>query len=154
MATDKIVAAPYVTLKVKGQQGQDVTLGFYEGAILPDGADSDDLERLIRKGMVVEADSPEAEFAVPAGTPKPGEPPNVPVTEQPVQALPLEERQRRQMEAAEQGEQRGGRPRVNASKEDWVEYAVTQRADGVSEDDARAEAQAMSKADLIAKSGG
>lgn len=107
----KVVAAPYVTLKVKDQQGQDVTLGFYEGAILPDSANAGDLERLVRKGMVVDTDSPEAQFAAPAGTPKPGEPPNVPVTEQPTVALPLSERQSRQQAAAAEAEKSGGRGR-------------------------------------------
>jgi hypothetical protein len=47
-----------------------------------------------------------------------------------------------------------GRPKDYASKGEWVDYAVSQRADDQSEQDARAEAEAMSKADLIAKLGG
>lgn len=110
----KMVTAPYVTAKVKDVAGQPVTLGFYEGSILPADVDPDDLERLERKGMVADVDSPEGKMAAPAGTPKPGEPPNVPVTEQPVTALPLAERQARQAEAAKQADESGsrrGRPR-------------------------------------------
>lgn len=46
------VKAAYVTLRVKDATGSDVTQGFYEGAVLPDGANEDDLARLVRKGMV------------------------------------------------------------------------------------------------------
>lgn len=48
----------------------------------------------------------------------------------------------------------GGRPSVRAPKEDWVAYAVSQRGEGVSEDDARAVAEGTSKADLLAQYGG
>jgi hypothetical protein len=48
----------------------------------------------------------------------------------------------------------GDRPKDYASKLEWVDYAVSKRADGVSEDDARAAAEAKSKADLIAEFGG
>jgi hypothetical protein len=41
-------------------------------------------------------------------------------------------------------------PRKNASKADWVAYAVSQRDPDTSEDDARAAAEAMSHADLVA----
>lgn len=41
-------------------------------------------------------------------------------------------------------------PRKNASKADWVAYAVSQRDADTSEDDARAAAEAMSHADLVA----
>ena len=47
-----------------------------------------------------------------------------------------------------------GRPSVRAAKEDWVTYAVSQRDEDVSEDDARAGAEGMSKADLVAQYGG
>lgn len=44
-------------------------------------------------------------------------------------------------------------PAPNATKPEWVAYAVIQRAEGVSEDDARAEADKLTKAELIAKYG-
>lgn len=46
------------------------------------------------------------------------------------------------------------RPGQAAVKAAWVAYAVTQRPEGMSEEDARTEADDMSKADLIAKFGG
>lgn len=46
------VKAAYVTLRVKDASGSDVTQGFYEGAVLPEDANADDLARLVRKGMV------------------------------------------------------------------------------------------------------
>jgi hypothetical protein len=50
---------------------------------------------------VVPKDADEARFAGPAGTPKPGEPPNVPVVEgTPVEMLPVQERLARQQAAA------------------------------------------------------
>lgn len=155
-----VVTAPYVTLKVKDLTGQEAVLGFYESGTLPDGANKDDVERLIRKGMVAESGTAEADLAAPAGTPKPGEPPNVPVTEQPIAALPLAERQRLQQEAADKvaadaaKAKEGAAPSARASKDEWVDWAVAQRAEDVSEQDARAEAEAMTKNDLMAKYGG
>jgi hypothetical protein len=46
------------------------------------------------------------------------------------------------------------RPSRSDSKAAWVDYAVSQRGDGVSEEDARAEADGKLKADLIAEYGG
>lgn len=45
------------------------------------------------------------------------------------------------------------KPAPNANKPEWVAYAVSQRAEGVSEEDARVKAEAMSKAELAAKYG-
>ena len=45
------------------------------------------------------------------------------------------------------------KPAAGASKPDWVAYAVSQRAEDVSEESARAEADAMSRATLAAKYG-
>jgi hypothetical protein len=153
-----VVTRPYVTLKVRdATTGAEVVREFYEGGVLPEGANSDDVDRLLRKDMIAEEGSDEANLAAPAGTPKPGEPPNVPVTEVPAGSLAPDERQRRQLEALRQSQdagERGGRPHGNAGKQAWVDYAVSQRTDGVSEDDARAEAEGMSKADLVAKYGG
>jgi hypothetical protein len=74
---------PYVTIKTRTDAGT-VLREFYAGAPVPDNADPDDRDRLLRKGAIVDESAPEAELvAVPAGTPIPGEPPNVPVTEQP-----------------------------------------------------------------------
>jgi hypothetical protein len=149
----KVVLAPYVTLKVRDEStGQLVLLGYYAGAPVPAGADPEDVERLTRKGLIVESGTVAAEtLAVPAGTPIPGEPPNVPVTEQPAITVPLAERVRQQEEAAGS---KDGRPRQTDPKEAWITYAVALRPEGQSEDDARAEAEGKTKADLVAKYGG
>ena len=45
-------------------------------------------------------------------------------------------------------------PRQADPKDAWVTYAVALRPEGQSEEDARAEAEAMTKADLVATFGG
>jgi hypothetical protein len=94
--------------------------------------------------------------AVPAGTPIPGEPPNEPVTEQPVVSGAVDERVARALDAAGQADPaaRGGRPRQGDPKDAWVAWAVSQRSEDVSEEDARAEAEAKTKADLVTEYGG
>jgi hypothetical protein len=147
---------PYTTLKVRSDLGL-IQREFYAGAPVPDNADPDDLERLIRKGAIVEEGTPEAELvAVPAGTPIPGEPPNVPVTEQPTNAGPIDERVARARDAAGQAgtADSGGRPKDYASKPEWVDWAVSQRPEDVSEEDARAQAEAKTKAELVTEYGG
>jgi hypothetical protein len=54
------VTAPYVTLKSKSEQGGEVVLGYYAGALVPETVDLDDLARHIRKGMVEKLEGPEA----------------------------------------------------------------------------------------------
>jgi len=53
------VTAAYVTLRVPNELGQEVTRGFYADAFLPAGANAEDVARLLRKGLAVEADVPE-----------------------------------------------------------------------------------------------
>jgi hypothetical protein len=49
------VIAPYIMLKVKDPATGGVAVReFYKGAILPDGADSDDVKRLTGKNMLAE----------------------------------------------------------------------------------------------------
>jgi hypothetical protein len=155
--TKHVVTAPYVTLKMKDQAGATVLGEFYQGAPVPDTADPENVQRLVDKGMIAVVGTPQADLlGVPAGTPIPGEPPNVAVTEQPVASLPLAERLRRQREAAEGSEDQqepAGPPRRNASHADWVAYAVSQRADGVSEEQARADAEPKARDELIAEYG-
>lgn len=122
---------PYITLKVRSDAGGTVLREFYAGAVVPDNADPDDRDRLVRKGALVEEDSPEAELAVPAGTPVPGQPPNVPVTE--AAGGPLSER----LQVPEsKGDEKSGRPAGNASQAAWLDYAVANRPEGMSEEDA------------------
>jgi hypothetical protein len=54
------VTAPYVTLKSKSDQGGEVVLGYYEGALVPETVNLEDLARHIRKGMVEKLEGDEA----------------------------------------------------------------------------------------------
>lgn len=111
------VTAAYVTLRVNNDLGQEVLLGFHQGATVPDGVNRDDLDRHVRKDMVAEEGSREAELlAVPAGTPVPGEPPNVPVTESSAANLSAGDRARRASDAGEDG-RRTRRPGQRSSDE-------------------------------------
>lgn len=83
MADNKklVVLAPYITARVPDASGGEVISGFYAGTPLPANVNAEDRERLLRKEMVAVEGSTEADLlAVPAGTPIPGEPPNVPVS--------------------------------------------------------------------------
>lgn len=56
--------------------------------------------------------------------------------------------------ASDGADSASGRPSVNAPKADWVTHAVAQRGEDVDEATARSEAEAMTKADLVARYGG
>jgi hypothetical protein len=106
-ADEFVVIAPYVTLKVKDQVGSFVIRGFNEGGtVKSEDIDPDNLRHHLETGLLAPVGSDAAKYAGPAGTPKPGEPPNVPVTEQPVTSLPLDERLKRQQAAAAADEKR------------------------------------------------
>jgi hypothetical protein len=80
-----VVADHLVYLKVPDVSGALVSYTFYRGAPVPEDVDQDNLQQHLDSGQVVKADEPGADqVAVPAGTPIPGEPPNVPVSEAPV----------------------------------------------------------------------
>ena len=152
-----VVVSPYVTLKVRDQTGAFQFRGFNEGGqVKREDVDDESLRHHLDSGLMAPVGSDLARFAAPAGTPKPGEPPNVPVEDTPVSSLPLAERLKRQAAAAdaEPEKTRGGKPASYATKDKWVAYAVTQRPEDQSEEDAKAAAEAMSKADLVAKYGG
>jgi hypothetical protein len=144
------VLAPYVTIRVLDDvSGSDVLLGYYAGAPVPPNANREDVERLVRKGMVVAADSFAGEHvAVPAGTPVPGEPPNVPVTEQPVYGGDVNARVERAEAAAAESDRR---PHGNASRETWAAYASTKGASG--EETKPVDEGGLSRDDLRAKYG-
>jgi hypothetical protein len=95
-ADEFVVVAPYVNLKVKDQAGSFVIGGFNEGGVVKrENIDEANLRHHLDGKLLAPVGSDAAKFAGPAGTPKPGEPPNVPVTEQPATSLPLAEWQRR-----------------------------------------------------------
>lgn len=54
------VTAPYITLKSRSDTGGQVVLGYFEGALVPETVDLEDLARHIRKGMVEKLEGPEA----------------------------------------------------------------------------------------------
>jgi hypothetical protein len=77
-----VVAAPLVYLKVPDVGGALVSYTFYAGSPVPENVDKDSLQHHLDSGLVLPTSDDLAEvLAVPAGTPIPGEPPNVPVTE-------------------------------------------------------------------------
>lgn len=97
-----VVVAPYVTLKVKDGTGGLVVRGFNEGAVVKaEDLDEGNLRHHVETRLLAPKGHPDTEFAGPAGTPKPGEPPNVPVAEAaPASALDTESRVARNREAA------------------------------------------------------
>ncbi len=125
------VTAAYATVRVLDPaSGKPTVYGFYEGGILPPSADPESVEGLVRRGYAEWVDEP-------------AEP-------EPVEVDPG-------AGAADTGTDQppaDPRPANNAPKPEWVAYAVTQRAEGVSEEDARAAAEGKSKADLVAEYGG
>lgn len=169
------VAAPYVTAKVATPATGGVTiLGFYSGALLPDDTDPGSVQHLLDGGLVMPVDEPVAAvLAVPAGTPLPGRPPNVPVavaagSGQPVPPFDETLLERAAATAEQVGEPTDldeeavqppaagpqtqtvedlSRPRDNESKEAWADHAVRQGADP-------ADVDAMTKAQLIKEYGG
>lgn len=134
MTKKYVVTAPYVTLKVRTQVDALVLGEFYAGATVPDGADPDDVKRLLDKGMLGEKQ--EQAWAGP------------PADETPAKAPAKAAVEERMVEETGNGVF-PDRPADNASKALWVEYAVARRDEGVSESEARTSAEAMTKADLI-----
>jgi hypothetical protein len=153
-----VVLGQLIQLKVRNDAGGFIVKQFNAGAVIQaEDVDEENLRSQVEMLLVVPVDADEARFAAPAGTPMPGEPPNVPVQDgTPVEMLPHEERLRRQAEAADKPEKTAedkGRPHGNASQAQWVDYAVAKRDEGTSEEDARAEAKQMTKEQLVAKYG-
>lgn len=97
-----VVVAPYVTLKAKDGLGGFVVRGYNEGAVVKaEDLDESNLRHHVETRLLAPLGHPDAEFAAPAGTPKPGEPPNVPVTEgTPVEMVDTETRIARNRQAA------------------------------------------------------
>lgn len=107
-AKEFVVVAPYVTLKVKDRIGAFVIQGLHEGGrVERDDVEPDSLRHHVDSRLIAPDGSDEAKQAGPAGTPKPAEPPNVPVSEQPPASLSLDERMRRNVEAAKTADEAG-----------------------------------------------
>lgn len=118
------VTAAYATVKLLDPAtGKWTVAGFYKDAVLPIEADPENVAGLVRKEYAEWVEEAPAEESPADPEPKKDAPPANPA------------------------------PPQAATKADWVAFAVTQRAEGVSEADAQAEAEAKSKADLIAEFG-
>jgi hypothetical protein len=161
-----VVLAPLVQLKVKDAAGAWVYVQKYAGAVLDTDkleVDEDVLQSHLDSGQIVDEGEKVAEvFAVPAGSPLPGKPPNVAPSEsgdaattaQP--AVPLSANLLRAAgldatgdepyaaESTERQASSSGKPDGRASEARWREYAVSQGTDP-------AEAEKMSKAELVAQ---
>lgn len=107
-----VVVAPYVTLKTKDALGGFVVRGYNEGALVKaEDLDEANLRHHVETRLLAPKGHPDAEFAAPAGTPKPGEPPNVPVTEgTPVEMLDTETRVARNRTAADDAKRSTPKP--------------------------------------------
>jgi len=67
MAGKYVVTAAYITVRVKDDIGSEVVKGYYRGGVLPDSVNDDDLQRHLRKAMVAQQGSSEAEGVSPVG---------------------------------------------------------------------------------------
>jgi hypothetical protein len=159
------VVVAYATVKLLDPiSGKPAVAGFYQGAIFPPEADPDNVASLVRREYAEWLDEDEAELVK-------GQETDADKAQQAAaqQRLDVADAAARQAEGEPepvtddgQGDEDDDqtsepltrRPRVNAAKEAWVDYAVSQRDEGVSEEDARAEAEAKSKAELVAEYGG
>lgn len=148
MGTRYKVVAPYVSLKMRDtNSGGWVFLGKYAGATVDaDEVEPANLRHHLDSSLMVEEGTLEADLvAVPAGTPVPGEPPNVPVSET-GQPRTVEGRMAAAVGAAQAGAGEEKPPPVNATKAAWVDWAESQGAD-------RDYAESRTKDQLIAEFG-
>lgn len=117
------VTSAYATLRIPDDRGQEVLIGFYQDAILPANVNREDLERHVRKGMVVKVDL------------------LVPEASEPVVAE----------EEPKGPEKTNGKPAGNASRDDWAAYAASKGAP--EEDTKPVDQGGLSRDDLRAKYG-
>lgn len=106
-ADEYVLIGSYAQVKVKDDAGAFIVKQFNEGAVIKgEDVEEDNLRHLVDIRFLVPVGADEAKFAGPAGTPRPGEPPNVPVVEgTPAEMLPHEERLARQQAAARKAEE-------------------------------------------------
>jgi hypothetical protein len=127
-----VVTAPYVMLKVHDPATGGVTVReFYRGGVLPDGADVTDVERLLGKGMLARQ---EVAFVEPESTVSAVDVLVHTEDDDELVVVPV-------------------KPTQADNKAAWVDYAVAMRAEDADEAQARAAAEAMSKADLVKQFG-
>ncbi len=153
------ITAAYATLKLVDPLNGLSVRGFYRDAITPVESDPASVAALVRRGYAewFEGDEPEPAAKGRTAEDKAAED---------AAARQLEDAAPKAAEPAEPvepegdttgdttGEAKDGdKPKPYASKEAWLAYAVSQRAEGVSEEDALAALEGKSKNDLIAEFG-
>lgn len=122
----------------------------YAGAPVPAGADEADVARLVDEGFLVVVGEDEPEEKPARRSSSRGSRSSKPAEQSGGEAGGAGA----QEPDATGGESSGDEAPPKASgKEAWVEFAVSQRADGVSEEDARSQAEALTKNELIARFG-
>jgi hypothetical protein len=127
------IVGPYATAMMGTPDGRQVR-ALNEGALLPNDVTAGHARHLIDVGLAEVIDAAPARRAsrgAPTQTPEGAQTPD-----------------------SDQPNEPGDRPVKADPKPAWVEYAVSQRPEGQSEEDARAEAEAKSKADLVTQYGG
>ena len=129
------VTVAYATVKLLDPaSGKWTVIGFPQGAVFPSNADPANVAALVRREYAEWVEEAPAEQPPADPEPEPD-----PATEP---------------EPGKDAPPANPAPPQAAAKADWVAYAVTQRAEGVSEADAQAEAEAKTKAELIDEFGG
>lgn len=160
------VVVAYATVKVLDPiSGGWSVRGFYQDAILPAEADPENVASLVRRqyaewldeaeGEAVERQEADADEAQDAAFEKRLDEAEAAVkrADEPERVEPVEIESDPD-DGAEVVSAPGIRPAQAAPKADWVTYAVALRAEGVSEQDAKAAAEAKTKAELVAEFGG
>lgn len=158
------VTAAYATVKILDpSSGSWSVRGFYQGGVLPESADPEDVERLVRREYAEWADEipgpadPGATIDEAARYTAPE-----PVAEPVAETTASDQADTAEATAAAEADQDDAdtaptRPAQSDSKAAWVDYVVAYRTaditDDASEADARADAEAMTKADLIKQYG-
>lgn len=124
------VVAAYATVKVVDPTtGKWTVAGFQKDALLPADADPENMATLVRREYCEWVEGPVAEPEPPADD---GEVDDE-ATDEPVKS---------------------GRPDGRSSQATWLTYAVSQRPEGMPEDEARDKYGDLTKAELIAQFGG
>lgn len=144
MAQAYRVCAPYVTVRVKSPTGGETMHGFYEGGVLPESAVRESVESLLVKGMIEATDAP---------TPEEQAARDAKANKKAADAAEANSVRVAEEDAQKKADKDKTPPHGNASQAVWVDFAVRHRGEGVSEERARAEAQNLSKDQLVAKYG-
>lgn len=165
------VLAAYATVKVLDPiDGKPSVRGFYQGAVLPIEADPENVASLVRREYAEWLDKDGAELLVKQETDTDkavevaaeqrraeGEAAAKQADDEwasTPEGVAAADKAEADAKAAEQKPARpDGRPDGRASQATWLAYAVSQRPEGMSEDDARTAYGDKTKAELVAEFG-